>query len=39
MELFTRWSDDLKKVVSNWIAAARDRNNWKYLLEGAYVQH
>lgn len=33
----TRWSDDLKRIHTNWMNAARDRERWKYLRE-AYVQ-
>lgn len=33
----TRWSDDLKRIHTNWMNAARDRNKWKSLRE-AYVQ-
>lgn len=33
----TRWTDDLKWILTNWIAIAQDRGNWK-CLEEAYVQ-
>jgi len=34
----TRWTDDLRRVESNWLSAAHDRTRWKMLRE-AYVQH
>lgn len=33
----TRWTDDIKRVESNWMNAARDREKWRKLRE-AYVQ-
>lgn len=33
----TRWTDDLKRVSTNWMQAAQDRRQWKLLRE-AYVQ-
>lgn len=33
----TRWSDDLKRIQTNWLNAAQDRGRWKSLRE-AYVQ-
>lgn len=33
----TRWSDDLKRIRTNWIQAAQDRDLWRKLRE-AYVQ-
>lgn len=35
----TRWSDDVKKIVGNWIwiHTAQDRDRW-FKLEEAYIQ-
>ena len=33
----TRWSDDIKRIQTNWINTAQDRSRWKTLRE-AYVQ-
>ncbi|KAK4875679.1 hypothetical protein RN001_012101 [Aquatica leii] len=33
----TRWSDDIKRVRTNWIQAAQDRLEWRTIGE-AYVQ-
>jgi len=33
----TRWTDDLRRVESNWLSAAQDRTRWKMLRE-AHVQ-
>ena len=33
----TRWTDDLKRISTNWIATAQDRGRWKHM-EEAYVQ-
>lgn len=33
----TRWSDDIKRLETNWISAAQDRRGWINLRE-AYVQ-
>lgn len=33
----TRWTDDIKRVTTNWIYTAQDREHWKQLRE-AYVQ-
>lgn len=33
----TRWTDDIKRISTNWIHAAQDRNEWRLLRE-AYVQ-
>lgn len=33
----TRWTDDLKRITTNWIATAKNRENWRRL-EEAYVQ-
>lgn len=33
----SRWTDDLKKISTNWIEAAQNRQEWKHL-EEAYVQ-
>jgi len=29
----TRWSDDLKRIKTNWLNAAQDRGRWKSLRE------
>lgn len=33
----TRWTDDVKRVTTNWIQTAQDRHEWRLLRE-AYVQ-
>lgn len=33
----TRWSDDIKRVATNWMSEAQDRTNWIRLGE-AYIQ-
>lgn len=33
----TRWADDLRRIETNWIQSAQDRELWKHLRE-AYVQ-
>ncbi|XP_030747668.1 craniofacial development protein 2-like [Sitophilus oryzae] len=33
----TRWTDDLKRITTNWIATAKNRENWR-CLEEAYAQ-
>lgn len=33
----TRWTDDLKRISTNWMQTAQDRQQWKSLRE-AYVQ-
>lgn len=34
----TRWSDDLKRIHTNWMNAARDRDTWKNLREAHVKQ-
>lgn len=33
----TRWTDDIKRITTNWIGTAQNREEWK-TLEEAYVQ-
>lgn len=33
----TRWTDDIKRIESNWMQSAQDRRQWKILGE-AYIQ-
>ena len=29
----TRWTDDIKRISTNWVDAAKDRENWRHLEE------